>query len=645
MDLSGLNPAQREAVKHINGLCCVLAGAGSGKTRVLTQRIGYLVADQGIAPQNILAVTFTKKAAGEMADRLEPVIGAAALEALNVGTFHSICYRILKDEWRRQDMPFYEPMREWEQKKLVKNILAAAGKENPFGMNWDLDICSAISFISWQKNCLLTWRDSLQKVHEGMEGEYRALYRIYELEKEKQKKLDFDDMLLWSHRLLKQNPSICAKYYNQFRYMLVDEYQDTNLAQHEILKLWARPSSNLFVVGDDYQSVYGWRAAKIEFILRFQEIWPGAKIIKLETNYRSSSNIVDFSNCLIKHNMNQVFKDMKAHQGRHLDPIMLENEDEDEEAREVIREIQTQIANGGKYQDCAVLYRVNAQSRALEDALISAQIPYTIIGASGFYARKEVKDILAYLRIVENPDDTEAIERVINVPTRYLGKVFLQRAKEYATRNGVSMLQAISSCPETQQRKYRGAKDFVNCCRKLQLAAHTLQSESMVHEVRRVTGYDDWLIESEGAEEADNPRLDNLDALAKAAGKFASLKDLLFYAEQAGSKSKDNQKGDKVQLMTFHRAKGMEYPVVFMIGMNQGLLPHHRSLEYLEGKILPVSVEEERRLCYVGMTRAESVLYLSSTDMYNDKYMETSMFLDEIFSDEMTKGVVLDDAS
>jgi len=639
MDFSSLNPAQREAVKHIDGPCCVLAGAGSGKTRVLTQRIGYLVADCGIAPQNILAVTFTKKAANEMSDRLELIVGAAALEALNVGTFHSICYRILRGEWRRQDMQFYEPFREWEQKKLIRNILAVPGKENPYGMNWEMDICSAMSFISWQKNNLLGWRDSLQKVPEGMEGEYRDLYHIYEQEKEKMGKLDFDDMLLWTYQLLKQNPAICAKYVNQFRYILVDEYQDTNQAQHEILKLWALPTSNVFVVGDDYQGIYGWRAARLEFILRFQEIWPGAKIIKLETNYRSSSNIVDFSNSLILHNTNQVHKNMKAHQGRHLDPIMLEHEDEDVEGKEVVAEIQNHIDNGRGYRECAVLYRVNAQSGAMEDALIRAQIPYTIIGAAGFYARKEVKDILAYLRIVQDPNDAEAIERVINTPTRYIGKVFIQRAKDFARINSLNLLQAISSCLEAQQRKYRGAREFVSCIKRLQFAAQSLANQALVEEVRRVTGYDDWLQENEGADEADNPRLDNLDRLAKAAANFSNLKDFLFYAEQAGSKPSSDEKGDKVQLMTYHRAKGLEFLVVFMVGVNQGLLPHNRSIEYRDNKILPESVAEERRLCYVGMTRAERILYLSSTEMYNNKDMEPSMFLDEIFSGRLAEVV------
>lgn len=629
-----LNPAQKAAVEHKDGPCCVLAGAGSGKTRVLTQRIGKLVEVEGIPARNILAVTFTKKAAGEMAERLEPIIGASALEDLNVGTFHSICYRILRDEWRAQGQDPYEPAGDWWQKKTARDILAPASKQNPNGMNWSLDVGQAMSFISWQKNNLITPIDKLDRVPAELAEKYREFYKAYEAAKEQEKKLDFDDMLLWCWQLLKNNPGARAKWANLFRYILVDEFQDTNLAQYEILKLWVHPLNNVFVVGDDYQAIYGWRAARVDFIIRFEQQWPGAKVVQLETNYRSSSNIVNFSNALIKHNRNQVDKTCRAHREPLDDPTLIYADDEDDEAAQVVEEIQAMVQAGDrKHKDCAVLYRVNAQSRAMEDALISAGMPYVIHGAAGFYQRKEVRDIIAYLRILEDPNDAEAIRRVLNKPKRYLGKVFLNRAQEYGYRNGFAILDAIRLCPEATQYRYRGVRDFLYCIDTLLRAKEQLKPAQMVMKVREVTQYDAWLSEEEGSDEgADNPRIENLNALAGAAQRFEALRDFLFYAEQAATRSTDAENGaDKVQLMTLHRAKGLEFPVVFLAGMNQGLLPHQRSVIYRDGKVVPESVEEERRLCYVGMTRAEERLYLSTTEEYQGKHVEPSMFLGEIW--------------
>jgi DNA helicase-2/ATP-dependent DNA helicase PcrA len=643
MDLEGLNPAQREAVEHKDGPCCVLAGAGSGKTRVLTMRIGRLVAECGIPARNILAVTFTRKAAGEMVERLEPIIGASALEDLNVGTFHSICYRILREEWKAQGREPYEPASEYWQKKTVRDILAPPSKQNPEGMNWALDVGQALAFISWQKNNLRTPDDQLDRVPAEMVEKYRALYRKYEARKEQEKKLDFDDMLLWCYQLLKNNPGIRAKWANLFRYILVDEFQDTNLAQYEILKLWAHPLNNVFVVGDDYQAIYGWRAARVDFIINFQKQWR-AKVVCLETNYRSSSNIVEFSNALIKHNRNQVDKTCRAHREAMQDPIMMHGDDEDHEAQQIVEEIQALVKAGDyRYGDCAVLYRVNAHSRALEDALIDAGIPYVIHGAAGFYQRKEVRDILAYLRILEDPNDVEAITRVVNVPKRYLGKVFLQKAQEYSHRQGIPLLEALGKCPEAGQYRYRGVRDFLWCIEQLMRYKEHLPPAQMVMKVRELTQYDAWLAEEEGVDEgADNPRIENLNALAGAASRFATLREFLAYAEQAGSRPTEPEAGiDKVQLMTLHRSKGLEFPVVFLAGMNQGLLPHRRSCVYVNGELVPESVEEERRLCYVGMTRARERLYLSTTEMYQGKPAEPSMFLAEIWPEENDDAVDL----
>lgn len=629
MDLSTLNPGQKAAVLHTNGPCCTVAGAGSGKTKVLTTRIARLVAD-GVAPGNILAVTFTKKAAGEMQERLAGLIGAAA-EDVVMGTFHSVCYRILRNEWLRGQAK--EPAQEYWQKRTIRSILAAPGKDNPYGMNWGLDVGTAMSFISWQKNNLITPDDELDGISPEIAERYRHLYRTYELLKEKEKKLDFDDMLLWCWQLLKGNPGIRARYADQFQYILVDEFQDTNRAQYEILKLLAKPLNNIFVVGDARQAIYGWRAAQVDYILGFQKEWPGAKLVVLETNYRSTSNIVELSNKFIGGAVTRYPGECRAYQGAQLDPFYLQSENEDEEAAQVVAEIQAMIeAEECKLGDCAVLYRVNAHSRALEDALIAAAVPYVIYGATGFYSRKEVKDILAYLRILEDPNEAEAIRRIINAPKRYLGKAFVQRAEEYARKMGIPLLNALNSCPEAGQYRYRGVRDFIYSISQLQRLADERTPQQMVQEVRRVTGYDSWLCEEEGAEEsADNQRLENLDALASAASRFTSLREFVFYCEQAGSRPSDPEAGaDKVQLMTLHRSKGLEFPVVFLAGMVQGLLPHRRSCVYVDGELLPESVEEERRLCYVGMTRARERLYLSTMDMYQGKDVRPSIFLEEV---------------
>ena len=622
MSSGKLNPAQLEAVLHKEGPCCVLAGAGSGKTTVLTCRIGNMVAKQGISPASILAVTFTNKAATEMKDRLATILGTG-LESLNIGTFHSICLGILKRDWAMQRIKPYDTLEDYEKKSLIIEIL----KE----MNCALDAASAMVFISNQKNEMITWRDELVGVDFNIQ-QYRDLYRIYEEKKQQMGKIDFDDMLLMCYQLLAGDSASRARYYAKYRYVLVDEFQDTNTVQHEIIKLWVNPTNNLFVVGDDYQAIYGWRGGRVDFIVDFQKNWPGAKVIKLEINYRSTQNIVEFSNQLIACNLNQVPKNMKAFAGQGSDPIIITLSDEDDEADLVVKQIQEHV-HGDQYlyKDCAVLYRTNALSQSIEDALIRSKIPYAIIGGTGFYCRREVRDIVAYISVIYDPDDAEAISRIINVPTRYLGKVFLQSAQKFADSRGISLLKAIETCQESSQGKYWRAREFVNIIRRLQLEAHRLSLSSLVHYIRQLTDYDHLVIEQEGGDDdVDNNRLDNLDSLATAAGKFSSLKDFVFYAKQAGQRKNKDDNGDKVRLMTLHRSKGLEFGAVFMIGCNAGILPHKRSIEHVDGKIVPSSAEEERRLFYVGMTRARKFLYMIMPEEYHGRPMEPSMFLYEV---------------
>lgn len=633
LDLDSLNPAQKEAVMHGVGPCCVVAGAGSGKTRVLTYRIARLIED-GVPPHNILAVTFTRKAAAEMQERLHKLIGAAA-EDVNMGTFHSICYRILREEWKAQNILPYEPAQESWQKRIIRSILAPPGKNNPWGMNWNLDVGQAIGWISWQKNNLITPEDEELQRTETPE-KHRYMYQLYEDLKGQERKIDFDDMLLWCYQMLK-NPAIREKWAGKFKYILVDEYQDTNVAQNAILKLLAYPLHNVFVVGDARQAIYEWRCARPEFILNFERDWPGARIIILDVNYRSSTNIVRFSNQLIQKAAIEYPGICQANRGITDDPILMTADDEEDEAQQIADEISALVTghNEYRYGDIAVLYRTNAQARALEDAMIQAKIPYVVYGAVGFYQRREVKDIIAYLRIVVDPNDTEAIARVINVPSRYLGKAFFQKAQEYAYKHRVPLLQALGECPEAKQYRYRNVKEFLWCIETLRRereAEHSPPSR-MVRRVREITGYDNWLKKEEGIvdnNDNDNDKIENLNALAYAATRFKTLEEFLNYAEKAASKDVSENGGDKVSLMTIHRAKGLEFPVVFVAGMSNDLLPHRKAIEYRDGEIVPESIEEERRLCYVAMTRAKDRLYLSTVRSYLGRPLDESIFLRDI---------------
>lgn len=632
MDLGNLNEQQKAAVEHFRGPCCVIAGAGSGKTRVLTMRIARLV-ERGVNPGNILAVTFTRKAAGEMLERLETLMGSA-VEDLTVGTFHSVCYRIVREEYHALGRPVPSAADDSWKKRAVRRILAAPGPNNPDGMNWDLDLSYALAWLSQQKNNLIGPEDKLMLPagREYLEPKYRTLYRLYERAKATENKLDFDDMLLWCWRLLKDNPAIRSKWQERFRWILVDEFQDTNLAQHEILKLLAPPENNVFAVGDDYQAIYGWREAKVDFMLQFEEIWPGARILRLETNYRSVSNIVEASNRLIAHNTKQLEKVCRSHRGSGLDPIYMSAEDEDDEARAITEEIAVLVGRDGiHYGDIAILYRTNAQSRAFEDEFTRRAVPHVVVGSVGFYNRKEVKDILAYLRLAADPGDDEAAKRVLNVPSRYLGRAFVQAAERYAAEKGLSFLEAIASCPESRTARYREAREFVSLVERLRSMSDEVGPGELVQAVRKLTRYDEWLAREEGtSDEADSDKIENLNALAVAASKFPTLESFLDYAERLQQKpDQENGDQDRVRLMTIHKAKGLEFPVVFVAGASEGLLPHRKSIRYIDGEEASQSLEEERRLCYVAMTRAKDRLYVSSILTYMGKGLEPSRFLAE----------------
>lgn len=628
MNFDGMNDGQKAAVLHMYGPCVVIAGAGSGKTRVLTHRIAHLI-EEGIPARNILACTFTKKAANEMAERLGSLVGPA-VEDLNVSTIHSMCYRILREEWRNQGR-YYDVLADHEQKRILKQLLAPPGPKNSDGMNWDLDIGQALRSIGNFKNDLIAVDQAYQM--SGDDGFKRRLARLYQLYEQKKRviaKVDFDDMLILCYQMLSENPAILSKWQSRFTFILVDEFQDTNHAQWEIIRMLAEPERNLFVVGDDWQSIYAFRGAKPEYIINFESYYSGAQVIFLDVNYRCTENIIRLSNAVIGNNRNQVKKTLRAHNPPGQEPATMEAVDQDHEASLVLGEIEAlRKEHGYNWSDFAILFRTNAQSRAFEDLFIRQNIPHIILGSQGFYARREIRDIVAYLEVALDPHSDDAVKRVINVPSRYLGKVFVQTVEQWAARHGISFFDALTSCPDILNYQARNVVQFLDAIHQI---ARVQDPAEAVMAVRDIAGYDDYLRKEEGgADDADNFRLENLNELVSAALKFRTVGEFVRFAKEAGeAKPSDEGVGDRIQLMSFHRSKGLEFPVVFMVGVNQGLLPHKNACVFVNGELVPESVEEERRLCYVGMTRSKKRLYMSHVQAYQGKDMVPSMFLGEL---------------
>jgi len=630
--LNGLNKEQELAVLHGLGPCCVVAGAGSGKTKVLTERIAQLIKN-GVAAQQILAVTFTKKAAKEMKERLEKLVLRSTCKNLWMGTFHSICFFILKKE-----SPNFDQMvvmdKESMKKRLMQQVL---GPSTPTydGMDWETDYKTCLSFVSYQKNRLLR-PDAYKKKISLLESEDDLLkwkmYQKYEDLKDENQLIDFDDMLIRCYEMFRDNPEILRKYQQTFKYLLIDEFQDTNVAQYELVKMLG-VQNNVFVVGDERQSIYSFRGAKIELFINFKKEWPNCKEIILETNYRSTPNIVEMSNRLIGVGAFNYRGICKAACENGAEPIITCYGCADEEAFGVVSEVDVLHSQGVPYEDMAVLYRLNAQSRAVEDALIKRGIPYLVTGGFGFYGRKEVKDILGYVRLAVNLNDDEALTRIINTPTRYLGKVFLRTIEDYSIRNEVSFFEAIKKCPMARERKYRKAKEFVEIVEKLH-RYNDLEPDKLIRLVLKETKYLEWLSRDE--KDKDSEYGENLQMLQVAAKRFDDIDSFLehaSFAEKAAKGSEDKFKG-KVRLMTIHASKGLEFGTVFLIGLNQGILPHKNSIEYAMGHIvIPNSVEEERRICYVGITRAKTRLYLSSMEYWMDKEIDDSMFLEDLYGE------------
>lgn len=617
IDLTALSEAQRKAVLHGRGPCVVIAGAGSGKTRVLTYRVARLVTD-GVDPETIWACTFTKKAAGEMAERLEQLIGEAA-ESVNVGTIHSFCFRILREEWRQQGLR-YDVLDERGQLRVMREILAPPGPKNPWGLDISETVLSpaeALAMISRLKNDLIGPEEYAERAEHGCP--LVDVYLAYERRKEQERLVDFDDMLVLCYRLLRDNPAILGKWRRRWQWVLVDEFQDTNRAQWEIIRMLTAPEDNLFVVGDDWQAIYGWRGARPDLIVRFREYYPNATVVVLDTNYRSVEPVVRAGNRLIANNPDQYPKTLVAQRGPGGYVTLLLASDEEDEADRVATEIESLVQDGIRYGDIAVLVRTNRQTRAFEDAFVARNIPHVVAGSVGFYNRREVQDLVAYLRLLVNPSDDEACKRVFNVPSRFLGAAYQRAVEVHAARTGLSFFEAMDTAADLKDWQRRRASEFVQLILRLRDRFGSARPADALQAIRSETGYDEWLRREE-RDEADNPRLENVQELVAAASRFATIPEFLAYVDMmAGRTREESDAGDKVQVLTIHRSKGLEWRVVFLCGLADELLPHARA----------ESLAEERRLCYVGITRARDRLYLSYPASYNGRSRDPSPFLAE----------------
>ncbi len=605
--LSGLNPQQREAAQAVDGPVLVIAGPGSGKTRVITHRIAFLVRDCGVSPWRIAAVTFTNKAAREMRERLGPLLGARA-DHLSCGTFHWFCARILRREGDRigldRNFSIYD---DDDQVSAIKGIMKSH-EIDPKTFNPR----SIQSIISGAKSRLLTAEGFRYNTESYIDEIALRVYEDYEGVLAHSSALDFDDILLRTFALLRDAPDVARSYQDRFVHLLIDEFQDTNVAQYSIAKLLGETNRNICAVGDPDQSIYSWRNADIRNILSFQKDFPDARVITLDENYRSSQTILDAATGLISSNQSRLEKDLWTRNGVGVPIVVYEGYDDLEEAGFVVREVGALLRQGGiKHRDIAVMYRVNAQSRALEEACLREGVPYQIIGGQRFYHRQEIRDVVGYLRLIANPNDTAGLQRVINVPQRGIGQRTVDEVERVARNRGVSMMEAIDAilageAGRLASRSVKALGRFRQLVETLIDGAQHVDLTGVIDLVMDRTGYGLYLEELERGEE----RLENVRAFRDAAAEYLHLETqdaLMEFLERVSLVSDVDSYEDKkdlITLITLHQAKGLEFPVVFITGMEEGLLPHIRSLDDED------ELEEERRLCYVGVTRARERLYL-----------------------------------
>ena len=634
--INGLNDKQKEAVLATEGPCLVIAGAGSGKTKVLTHKIAYIIAN-GVKPWNILAITFTNKAANEMKERVEKLVGDIAQD-IWMGTFHSICVRILRKYIDRigfkNDFVIFDTS---DQKTLIKECIKAVKADDKIFTDR-----SVLSEISNGKN------EMLEPKAYGIKysGDFRRekigeIYELYQRRLKENNAIDFDDIINFTIKILTENPDVLEYYSEKFKYILVDEYQDTNKSQFMLVSLLASRYGNITAVGDNDQGIYSFRGADITNILNFEKDFPGTKIIKLEQNYRCTGNILKAANAVIKHNENKFEKKLWTQNDEGNLPCIYCGEDEYDEATYIVSQIaHLKTEEYYKNSDFAILYRMNAQSRAIEDILRREDIPYKIIGGLKFYERKEIKDIIAYLRLIQNTSDNLSLKRIINEPKRGIGKTSLEKIQEISENSGTSMYEVIKNAAEYDlNRVYLNSREFIEQIENLRNKKEELKISDLIKETLKNTGYTKAL-EQENTVEAE-ARIQNLEEFLTVAIEFEeesadnTLPEFLEGITLSSDIDGMEESEDTVTLMTLHSAKGLEFPTVFLVGMEEGIFPGYKSI----GE--PRELEEERRLFYVGITRAKQYLYLTCakhrTIFGSTSYNAISRFVKEI-PDELLEG-------
>ena len=606
MDISpALNPAQRQAVETIEGPLLILAGPGSGKTRVITHRIAYLIKVCGVNPSHIMSVTFTNKAAREMKERLEQLLGQA-VEALTLGTFHAICARILRREGKTVGLDssfvIYD---DEDQLNVIKQTLQELNLDPKQYAPRALH-----SAISAAKSSLISPKDYVQRVNSYFEEIVHRVYQRYQQLLSQGQAVDFDDLLMKTVQLFQDHPEILSKYQSRYVHVLVDEFQDTNIVQYLLMKQLAGKYHNICVVGDPDQSIYSWRSADLRNILSFEKDYPEAKIVLLEQNYRSTKTILEAASDIISANIRRKPKNLWTENETGSKVSIIESYNEEEESQFVVNKIESLISQEQiSLRDYAVMYRVNAQSRALEESFIRYGVPYKLVGGTRFYQRREVKDVIAYLRLIHNPQDNVSLSRIINVPGRGIGQRTLSQLQAWARAYSIPLYDALKQVVEGKVLSSRVAQTltgFTALISKLTAQSHELSLVELLDEIVEHTGYREYLLGKEGGEE----RWENIMELKSVARDYdglnteEALANFLEKVSLVADVDELDEKADAVTLITLHQAKGLEFPVVFIVGLEEGILPHRKSFGD------PEEMEEERRLCYVGVTRAKERVYL-----------------------------------
>ena len=634
--LTGLNKEQQQAVQHTEGPLLILAGAGSGKTKVLTVRIAHLLA-QGVNPYEILAITFTNKAAKEMKSRVESLVGDVA-NRIWLSTFHSFCAKFLRFELDNflgynSNFTIYDTS---DSQAVIKAALKALNLDDKY-----YPVGAMIGAISDAKNKLLFASDFRKQARDFYQEKVADVYEYYERELRKNNALDFDDLLLVAVKLLQSNEAVLDKYSKRFRYVMIDEYQDTNHAQYLLAKLLASHWKNIAVVGDADQSIYAWRGADIQNILDFEKDYPNCTSIKLEQNYRSTKIILDAANAVIENNEGRPKKNLWTDKTEGAKIQHFTAQSEHEEAAFIGDTIaKKHDIHGVPYGDMAILYRTNAQSRVLEEALIKRALPYTMVGGTKFYDRKEIKDVLAYLRVLYNPFDDLSLLRIINVPKRSIGATTVAKLQDYARANGTSLFMTLTQLHLVDTIKGKTKEKL----EEFGILIFTLVAEmedktvlDILESILDRTGYLAQLEES--TDPQDQARAENIGELLSVAKDFqdtnpnGTVEDFLEQVALVNDVDSFEQEESKVTLMTLHAAKGLEFPIVFLGGLEEGLFPHSRTL------MNPEEIEEERRLAYVGITRAEKELYISNATT-RTVFGRTSSYLPSRFIDEIPEELV-----